>query len=78
MTRGLLVTAILGALLAVGADLVLGEARDDAGVWWSAYAGYWAAFGLVWCVVLVLVSKWLGRLWLQRREDYYPAEEDDG
>ena len=33
--------------------------------------GFWAAFGFVGCVVLILVSKWFGHLGIMTREDYY-------
>jgi hypothetical protein len=33
--------------------------------------GFFAVLGFVGCVAIILISKWLGRYWLQRREDYY-------
>lgn len=33
--------------------------------------GFWAAFGLLGCLVLVLISKTLGHLGVSTREDYY-------
>ncbi len=33
--------------------------------------GFFALLGFLGCVAIILVSKWLGRYWLQRREDYY-------
>lgn len=30
-------------------------------------------YGLASCVVIVVVSKWLGKAWLMRREDYYDS-----
>ena len=30
-------------------------------------------YGLVSCVVIIIVSKALGKLWLMRREDYYDS-----
>lgn len=33
--------------------------------------GFWAVFGLIGCVVLILVSKWFGKLGIMQREDYY-------
>jgi len=33
--------------------------------------GFWTVFGLVGCVLLILLSKWFGRLGIMRREDYY-------
>ncbi len=37
--------------------------------------GFWAVFGLLACLLIILVSKWLGQVWLFRPEDYY---EDRG
>lgn len=33
--------------------------------------GFWALFGFVGCVILIVVSKWLGHAWLMKDEDYY-------
>ena len=33
--------------------------------------GFWAAFGFVACVVIIIVSKWFGHLGIMTREDYY-------
>ena len=38
------------------------------------WPAFWAVFGFVACVVIVLVSKWYGHLGIMTREDYY----DDG
>jgi hypothetical protein len=35
------------------------------------WPGFWAVFGLVGCVVLILVSKGFGHLGIMTREDYY-------
>ncbi len=32
---------------------------------------FWAVFGFVGCVVLILVSKWFGHAGIMTREDYY-------
>jgi hypothetical protein len=32
---------------------------------------FWAIFGFVGCVVLILVSKWFGHAGIMQREDYY-------
>ena len=32
---------------------------------------FWAIFGFVGCVVLIIVSKWFGRAGIMQREDYY-------
>ena len=33
--------------------------------------GFWAAFGFVACVVIIIVSKWYGHLGIMTSEDYY-------
>ena len=33
--------------------------------------GFWSLFGLSACVVIIIVSKWLGKNGLMRDEDYY-------
>ena len=48
---------------------------------WDVKA-FFAVYGFVGCVAIIFVSKWLGRYWLQRGEDYYdphqaPAEAGD-
>jgi hypothetical protein len=39
---------------------------EDLPAWGSVY-------GLISCVVIIVVSKLLGRLWLLRREDHYDS-----
>ena len=33
--------------------------------------GFWAVFGFVGCVILIVASKWYGKLGIMQREDYY-------
>ncbi|RME69078.1 MAG: hypothetical protein D6781_09415 [Verrucomicrobia bacterium] len=33
--------------------------------------GFWAVFGLVGCIILIVLSKWYGKLGIMQREDYY-------
>ena len=35
------------------------------------FPGFWAVFGFVGCVVLIIVSKWFGHAGIVQREDYY-------
>ena len=38
------------------------------------YVPAWGSlYGLLSCGVIILVSKWLGKKWLMRREDYYDS-----
>ena len=33
--------------------------------------GFWSLFGFISCVLIIVVSKWIGHHWLVRDEDYY-------
>ncbi len=37
------------------------------------FPGWESIFGLISCVVIIKVSKLLGKLWLMRRETYYDS-----
>jgi hypothetical protein len=37
----------------------------------EAFPAWGSIYGLISCVVIILVSKLIGKLWLMRREDYY-------
>jgi hypothetical protein len=39
--------------------------------WWDALPGSYALFGFLGCAAIVYVSKWIGKLFVLRREDYY-------
>lgn len=44
---------------------------DHAVFWWEKIPGFYAVYGFIGCVLIVLVSKELGHYWLQKPEDYY-------
>lgn len=50
-----------------------GSASDPehAAHFWSAIPGFYAVYGFLGCVAIIVISKWLGKILLQRREDYY-------
>ena len=39
--------------------------------WWNHIPGFFAGYGFLGCAAIVLISKWLGRRYLQKREDFY-------
>jgi hypothetical protein len=39
--------------------------------WFEKLPGFGSLYGLISCVLIIVVSKALGKLWLMRREDYY-------
>ena len=45
--------------------------------WWEGIPGFFAIFGVVFCVLIVLISKALGHYWLQRKENYYDRNDNN-
>jgi hypothetical protein len=43
---------------------------------WEAFPVFSALYGFIGCIVIILGSKAIGRLWLQRREDYYGKQKE--
>jgi hypothetical protein len=41
--------------------------------WFEWIPAWGSLYGLVSCVAIILVSKFLGKVWLMRREDYYDS-----
>ena len=72
LTRRILVVTLLGVAASLAADFLLLD-RDNlhAILPYADTPGFWAAFGLFWCGLLVLGSKWLGRAFLTRERDPY-------
>ena len=44
---------------------------------WDKIPLFYCLFGFAGCIVIVVVSKWLGKVWLQRKENYYEGDGDD-
>ena len=72
--KRILVIVLIAVILSVLIDLPLHRSQGD--FVWSNILGFFALFGLIGCVALILISKWLGHHWLQRKEDYY--DRNDG
>jgi hypothetical protein len=58
------VAAIVGGFIAP-------HSPEHADLWWNSLGVFFAAFGFLGCIVLVYVSKFLGKKFLNRPEDYY-------
>ncbi|MBI2918868.1 MAG: hypothetical protein HYY01_12870 [Chloroflexi bacterium] len=64
-----LVLVVVTLVLTVSGDIL--TRKGEYGQWWYPVPGFFALLGLLGCMAIVVVSKLLGRYWLQRREDYY-------
>ncbi len=46
--------------------------KEHAHTWVEAHIpGFWALFGLIGCIILILLSKAFGHMGIMTREDYY-------
>ena len=62
------------AALALGEAAAPGLFHTEPGHFWFEDLPAWGSvYGLVSCMVIIAVSKLLGRLWLIRRENYYDS-----
>lgn len=39
--------------------------------WWHGTPAFDLVYGFIGCVGIILISKWIGHVWLQRGENYY-------
>jgi hypothetical protein len=68
--KGLL--AIFAAFVIAGlAEGVFLDAHDDSGFPWSHIYGFFAFYGFLGSLAIIVVAKYVLAPWLQRPEDYY-------
>ena len=70
-TRWVLTAAAAGALSAL--DWL---AHPHGETWWHHMPGFDLVYGVVGCVVIVIASKALGTMWVQRPERFYEDPEE--
>ena len=46
---------------------------DHSHFWFERFPAFGSLYGLASCVAIIVVSKFLGKVWLMRREDYYDS-----
>ncbi|MBM61840.1 MAG: hypothetical protein CL484_02690 [Acidobacteria bacterium] len=39
--------------------------------WWNTIPGFFSGYGFIGCTLIILLSKWMGRLLLQKPTDFY-------
>lgn len=67
--RRTLVAILIALIPVVAVDILLPQSGRYFA--WYGVPGFFALFGLIGCVTIVFISKWLGHYWLQRKDDYY-------
>lgn len=45
--------------------------RHHAETWWDKTPGWSAFYGFVSCIFLIFIVKFIGHIWLYKKEDYY-------
>lgn len=65
MTRRALPVIAVAVVVGLVLDVVVGYSAP----------GYPAALGLGGCVLIIVASKWVGKRWLQKPQDYYGDRE---
>lgn len=68
--------AVAALIASVVAELTLLGGEHGHG-WWLQVPGFFSLFGFFVCLMLILVGKGLGSLWLQRPDNYYDREDRD-
>lgn len=64
--------------LAVAVTLVAEQlVHHEYDYWFTGIPGFYALFGFFGCVAIIYVSKWFGRVLVQRDEDYYDVHGDE-
>lgn len=47
--------------------------NENSHFWFEGIPGWGSFYGYLSCVVIIVVSKLIGKMWLTRREDYYDS-----
>lgn len=71
--RWLYITLTLIALAEILAPRLF--PKDHAHFWFEDLPAWGSGYGLLSCVVIIIASKLLGKLWLVRPENYYDHSE---
>ncbi|MBE0521308.1 MAG: hypothetical protein IBX39_03455 [Candidatus Methanoperedenaceae archaeon] len=45
--------------------------REKVEFFWDAIPGFSAVYGFISCILIIIVSKFIGHKWLMKKEDYY-------
>lgn len=61
----------LGILILISLILEFTYLAEYDSHWWNAIPGFYMIWGFLGCVAIIYVSKWLGKLFIFRHEQYY-------
>ena len=72
--KGLIICGI-ALLLSVLLEIMLVE--HHVSYWWHGIIGFDIVYGFAGCIAIVFISKFLGKAFIQRKENYYDGGEDN-
>ena len=61
----------LGILTVISLILEFTLLADYKSHWWNYIPGFYIIWGFISCVLIIYVSKWLGKLFIFKNEQYY-------
>lgn len=62
---------ILGILILISLILEFTYLAEYDAHWWNAIPGFYMIWGFLACITIIYVSKWLGKLFIFKHEQYY-------
>ena len=65
-----LILALMAAI-AIALGFIFPSDGHGPEFWFSHIYIFFALLGFIGCLAIIYIAKWLGRYWLQRKEDYY-------
>jgi len=69
------VLIICGVILALSVLIEVLFVHHHVEYWWQGLIGFDIIYGFVGCVAIIVISKKLGKLFIQRKDDYYGGGE---
>jgi len=73
LKRGFYATLVLIAAAEVVLPILFHDEEAHHHFAFEGWPAFGSAYGFVSCVVIILVSKFIGKLWLMRKEDHYDS-----
>lgn len=58
-------------IISIVVELTIVSGGEHGAHWWSVIPLFYILFGFIGCIVIVFFSKTLGKIFLQKKEDYY-------
>ena len=62
-------TAFVALIILIVVDFII--PRHEIHFFGDKVPGFWSLFGFIACVLIIMVSKWIGHLGLMQDENYY-------